>query len=143
MPDSSLHTNYLFLGTPNTVAVHSTLIPSFTALIALTVISLDHCFLWELLFVCSTSGADNNRCFDPLRLCGGQVVDLYGMKTTVLVTFSISEDANTIEEYTYRAVQLPKDTKQQAFRWFTCLKSVISSNTLVYVSADNWSVRCR
>ena len=62
------------------------------------------------------------------------------MKTTVLVTFSISEGANTIEEYTYLAVQLPEDTKQQAFSWFTCLKSVISSNTLVYVCADNMQI---
>ena len=121
MPDSSLRTNYLVLGTPNTVAAHSMLVSPFTALMALTVISLDHCFLWELLFVCSTSGADNNRWFDPLHLCGGQAIGLYGMKTTVLVTFSISEGFNTIEEYTYHAVQLP----------------VISLNTLVYVCADN------
>ena len=101
IPDSSLHTN-LILGTSNTVAAYCTLIPPLTASMALTVIPLDHCFLWKLLLVYSTSGTDNNRCFDPLRLCGGQAAYLYGMKTTVLVTFSISEGSNTIKEYTYR-----------------------------------------
>ena len=70
----------MILGTLYIVTGRNQLIPPFTALMALNILSSVHCLLWELLRLCSNAGgAGSNRGLNLLCL-RSIVIDVWGEK---------------------------------------------------------------